>query len=200
MLERADTSAAIGLIMFAPPLYSTISFLNWLVRLKALTSPGRQSVLFATKPLHVLARLAGAQGARGEGVGNPHIEGQPALQFDLPIKQVNGFRSSQPQLCQNVLHLALEARLDARANRCGFSHGAIVALVWLHCQAGRCCPFPSRFTFHASRFTLHVSRFTFHASRFTFHASRFTFHVSRFTFHVSRFTSCCRGFNPRHRS
>ena len=70
-----------------------------------------------------------ARRVRGEGVGNPHIKGQPTLQFDLPIKQVNGFRSSQPQLCQNVLHLALEARLDARANRCGFSHGAIVALV-----------------------------------------------------------------------
>src|ERR1035441_2317353 len=46
-------------------------------------------------------------------------KGRPPSQFDLPIKQVNGFRSGQPQLGKNVLHLAFEARFDSDANHRG---------------------------------------------------------------------------------
>ena len=72
--------------------------------------------------------------AGGKGVRKPHLKGQTPLQFDLPIKQVNGFRGGQPQLGKNGFHLKLEAWFDTGANRRGLIHGSIVALLWLHCN------------------------------------------------------------------
>ena len=76
--------------------------------------------------------------ARGEGVRNPHVKGQTALQFDLPVKEMHRLGGRQSQLGENVLDLDLEARFDAGANSRGFTHAVNVALLWLHGK--RVCP------------------------------------------------------------
>src|SRR6266542_2854481 len=86
----------------------------------------------AGEPFEVPARFALPESASGEFIGNPHLERQAALQFDLAEKKVDCLRSRQAQMAENVLDLALEAGFDPRSYHCGFAHKANVALLWLH--------------------------------------------------------------------
>src|SRR5664280_1514546 len=86
--------------------------------------------LFAAKAFHSPGRPARMERAGGEFVRNPHIERQAALQFDLPVKQMNCFGSRQPKMIEYVFNLALEAGLHPGTNGGGFAHGTNVALLW----------------------------------------------------------------------
>ncbi len=63
--------------------------------------------LFSAKPFHASARFAGVECPRGERVGNPHVKGKTALQFDLPVKQMHRLGNSKPQFQQDAFNLAL---------------------------------------------------------------------------------------------
>jgi len=88
--------------------------------------------LFAAKPFHASARFAGVECPRGERVGNPHVKGQTALQFDLPVKQMHRLGNGESQVRKDVFDFGFQSRLYAGADVGGFAHAPNVALSGLH--------------------------------------------------------------------
>jgi hypothetical protein len=107
-------------------------FFELAVALKVLTRPGRQRVPFCCQTVLHFARLAGVERAGGERIWNPHVKGQAALQFDLPVKQMHRLGSRQSQLGEDVFNFVLEAGFDAGADGRGFAHAVNVALLLPH--------------------------------------------------------------------
>ena len=85
--------------------------------------------LFAAEAFRAFARLAHVECARCQRIRNAHVKGQGALQFDLPVEQVNRLRSRQAEVRKNFLNLVFEAGFNAGADGGGFTHAVNVSLL-----------------------------------------------------------------------
>jgi len=60
-------------------------------------------------------------------IGKFHREWDPTPEFDLPVEQLNRFRSGHPEFAKDGFHFRFERRFDACPDGCRFGHVTNVA-------------------------------------------------------------------------
>ena len=94
----------------------------------------RVQIPLALKSFDATARLAGVERPHRELIGNPHIEGEAPLEFDLPVQQVNRFRSGQAEFGEDLFNFTFEARFNPGTNCSCFTHTPNVARLLPQCK------------------------------------------------------------------